>query len=211
MTTRGSAALLAAAVMLSVSVSVSGCGGDDDEPVRATGVDPDWYVELDRAVEDADDVGTIPVLSQGSCPLEAPVIAGTDLDEDTPDVGVSTLGESGHRLICRWSPPATALIVTRFDDPAELELARDSLSELGEQDNGDNVQVTEMITVGEREFFVRRTVFPTNDSHIDYSVWFLDEEEQGMVLLDVEAGDTDDLIETYDAQQAAEDMAALLS
>ena len=205
MTTRGSAALLAAAVML----SVSGCGGD--EPVRATGVDPDWYVELDRAVEDADGVGTIPVLSQGSCPLEDPVIAGTDLDEDTPDVGVSTLGDSGHRLICRWSPPATALIVTRFDDPAELELARDSLSELGEQDNGENVELTEMITVGEREFFVRRTVFPTNDSHIDYSVWFLDDEEQGMVLLDVEAGDTDDLIETYDSQQAAEDMADLLS
>ena len=209
MTTRGSAALLAVVVMFTGS-ACSG-GEDEGEPARATGVDPDWYAELDKAVEEAGPVGEIPTLSRGECPLETPVIAGNDLDEDSPDVGVSALGDSGHRLVCRWSPPATDLVVSRFEDPAELELTRESVGQLGEQDNGDNVRFTEKITVGEREFFVRRTVFPTNDAHIDYSVWFLDEDELGVVLLDIETTDTDDLIETYDAQQAAEDMAALLS
>ncbi|WP_322921302.1 hypothetical protein [Nocardioides renjunii] len=210
MTTRARAALLAPALTVTLAFTLAACS-DEPAPVRETGVDPEWYAELDRAVEDADQVGDVPVLSSGSCPIDTPEVAGHDLDEDSPDVGVSTLGDSGHRLICSWSPPATDLVVARFDDPAELELAREDVSRVGEVDNGQNVQVTEAITVGRREFFVRRTTFPTNDSHIDYAVWFLDEDEQGLVLLDVETTDTHDLIETYDAQQAAQDLADLLS
>lgn len=197
------------ALAVALVVVASGCSGED-EPERTSGVDLAWYDALDEAVADADDVGAVPVLSRGSCPIDTPVIAGEELDGST-DVGVSTLGDSGHRLICGWSPPATDLVVTRFEDPAELDLARDEVARLGEQDNGANVQTTTAVTVGEREIFVRRTVFPTNDTHIDYAAWYFDDEAAGMVLLDVEAGDERDLIDDYDAQQAAEDLAALLS
>lgn len=204
MVNRGTATLVACAALV-----LAGCSGED-EPELSEGVDAGWYDAVDEAVEDADDVGEIPVLARGECPIDTPEIAGEELD-DQPDVGVSTLGDSGHRLICSWSPPATNLVVSRFDDPAELELARAEVGEVGEQDNGANVQVTEAITVGERDFFVRRTVYPTNDTHIDYDVWYLDDDEAGMVLLEVEAGDDRDLISTYDTQQAAEDLADLLS
>ncbi|PUA81925.1 hypothetical protein C7S10_07725 [Nocardioides currus] len=188
---------------------LSGCSGDNPEPERSTGVDPEWYDALDAAVEDAGEVGDIPTLRSDDCPLDTPAVAGEELDGDT-DVGVSTLGDSGHRLVCRWSPPATDLVLTRFDDPAELELARDEVGEPGEQDNGDNVETTETITVGDRDLVVRRTVYPTNDSHIDYAAWYFDDESAGLVLLDVETTETRGLIESYDAQQAAEDLAALL-
>ncbi len=206
----GDALRLAVAAGLLV---LAGCSGDD-EPERTTGVDPEWYDALDRAVADAEEdrgeLGEMPVLTRAECPLDTPEIAGEEIDDD-PDMGVSSLGESGHRLICQWSPPATDLIVTRFEDPAELELARQAVSVLGTDDNGANVQETEAITVGERDFFVRRTTFPTNDSHVDYAVWYLDDADDAMVLLEVEASDTRDLIESYDTQQAAEDLAALLS
>ena len=208
MGSRGRAAALAA-VLVTLGFTMSGCTGED-EPERTSGVDPAWYDAVDEAVADADGVGEVPVLSRGSCPLDTPVIAGEELD-GSADVGVSTLGDSGHRLICGWSPPATDLVVTRFEDPAELDLAREEVARLGEQDNGANVQTTTAVTVGEREIFVRRTVFPTNDTHIDYAAWYLDDDGGGMVLLDVEAGDERDLIDDYDAQQAAEDLAALLS
>ena len=209
MTNRGRAIVLA--LLTTVLLTTGGCGGgDDDSPARTTGVDPAWYDELEAAVDDAGEIGEIPTLESGDCPLDTPSIAGEELEDD-PDVGVSTLGDSGHRLICRWSPPATDLVVTRFDDDAELELAQSEVSQEGEVDNGDNVQSTEVITVGQRELVVRRTEFPTNDSHIDYAVWYFDPDGSGMVLLDVEASDERDLIETYDAQQAADDMDALLS
>ena len=203
MGSRGRTAALAVALL----VMASGCTGEDERPV---GVDPEWYDAVDEAVADADQVGEMPVLSRGSCPVDTPVVAGEELDGST-DVGVSTLGDSGHRLICRWSPPATDLVVTRFEDAAELELARAEVGEVGEVDNGANVETTTAITVGEREIFVRRTVYPTNDTHVDYAAWYLDDENAGMVLLDVEAGDERDLIDSYDDQQAAEDLAALLS
>lgn len=205
MGSRGKAAVMAIALV----VVTSGCSGED-EPERRSGVDPGWFEAVDEAVADADGIGEVPVLSRGSCPFDTPVIAGEELDGST-DVGVSTLGDSGHRLICGWSPPATDLVVTRFEDPAELDLARDEVARLGEQDNGANVQTTTAVTVGEREIFVRRTVFPTNDTHIGYAAWYFDDASAGMVLLDVEAGDERDLIDDYDAQQAAEDLAALLS
>ena len=209
---------LTAGVLAPALVMLAGCTGEDPDkdsgrvsggPALATGVDPAWYAAVEQEVADADQVGAIPVLSRGECPLPTPRIAGEELDDD-PDVGVSTLGDSGERLVCRWSPPSTDVVVTRFDDPAELELARAEVSEVGEVDNGDNVRVTEAITLGERELFVRRTTYPTNDTHISYSAWYLDDEKSGLVLLDVDAGETRDLIETYDSQQAAEDLAALL-
>lgn len=201
----GRTALVAGALAL----VLSGCSGDD-EPARTTGVDPEWYSALEEAVADAGEIGEVPTLKKDDCPLgDPPVVAGEEVEEGAY-VGVSTLGDSGHRLICQWSPPATDLIVSRFDEAGELELARDEVSTVGEQDNGANVQVTEAITVGERDFFVRRTVFPTNDSHIDYAVWHFDDDNAAMVLLEVETTDTRDLITSYDAQQAAEDLAALL-
>ena len=104
--------------------------------------------QLDAAVEEAGAVGEIPTLSAGDCPIDTPEIAGEEPEDDAPDVGVSTLGESGHRLICSWSGPSADLVVGRFEDPAELDRARDDVGEDGEQDNGDNVEVTETITVG---------------------------------------------------------------
>ena len=81
---------------------------------------------------------------------------------------------------------------------------------MGEQDLGVTVQTTEEITVDEHEFIVRRAVFPTDDSHIDYSVWFFDEARPGMVILDVATTKDRGLIKSYTSQQAAEDLAALL-
>lgn len=183
---------------------------DDADPGRTTGVDTEWYDELDAAVAGAGEVGSVPVLERGDCPIDTPEVDGEELD-DSPDVGVSSVGESGHRLICSWSPPATDLVVTQFEDAAELELARDEIGQVGTQDNGANVQVTEAITVGERDFYVRQTTFPTNDAHVDYDAWYLDDDNTGFVLLSVEAADERNLIETYDAQQAAQDLADLLS
>ena len=99
------------------------------------------------------------------------------------------------------------LVVARFTDAAEfatVDAARRAQQEPG------NEQTDSEIVVGDRTFVVIRTVFPTNDSHIDYAVTYLDEAEQGLVRLDIETTDTRDLIDTYDARRAAEDLAALL-
>ena len=57
---------------------------------------------------------------------------------------------------------------------------------------------------------VVRKSFPTNDSHIDYGVTYLDTAGMGLVRLDVETTDDRGLIDSYTAQQAAQDLAALL-
>ena len=189
-------------------LALVGCSGDEEPPTKS-GIAAEWFDALDTAVEQAGQVGPIPKLEQGECPIGPPQIAGVAADGESV-VGVSAADSSKRRLICQWSGPVTELVVERFEDLSDLESARQEVSVTGEQDLGVTVQSTETITVGEREFVVRRAVYPSDDSHIDYSVWFFDEEGSGMAILDVETTQARQLITTYTAQQAAEDLEQLL-
>ncbi len=72
-----------------------------------------------------------------------------------------------------------------------------------------NVQTEQTLTAGAREILVKKTVYPTNDSHIDYAAYYFDDANLCTALLEVESTDTRGLIESYDEQQAADDLAAI--
>ena len=183
----------------------------DSATATGSGVPREWYAALGEnvaAAEQADEFGGIPVIyPEERCDITDSVsIAGEDTEREAGS-GVSTVGTSGSRYVCQFSGPSVDLVVARFTDAAEfatVDAARRAQQEAG------NEQSDFEIIVGDRTFVVIRTVFPTNDSHIDYAVTYLDEAEQGLVRLDIEATDTRDLIDTYDARRAAEDLAAVL-
>lgn len=126
---------------------------------------------------------------------------------ETFGTGASTLGAAGTRYFCSFTDPSVDLIVVQMDDDAsyaELQQSAKAYSEAG------NEQTDTMVTIGEREILVKKTVYPTNDTHIDYTATYFDADNLGTVILEVEAGETRGLIDSYDEQQAAEDLAAIL-
>lgn len=149
--------------------------------------------------------GQVPELdSDAPCPLEVDtVVAG---NRSRPfGAGVSNIGLSGRRAICDGTEPSTTLSVGHLDDPAEFAELE---AEAGPEQESGNDQTGSTETVGNRRYTVVRTTYPTNDSHIDYTVTFTDPTQRAYAVLQVET--TDEARQTYDAPQAARDLAAVL-
>ena len=138
------------------------------------------------------------------CPLGVDVrIAGTEAEDF--GAGVSTIGDTGHRAVCDYTDPSATLSVGHFTDRSELTQVESSA---GPQQEAGNEQTGSTETVGNRRFTVVRTTYPTNDSHIDYTVTFSDAAQLGYAVLQVET--TDEARQTYNPAQAAKDLAAVL-
>lgn len=149
--------------------------------------------------------GRVPKLdSDAPCPLEIETrVAGAP---SRPfGAGASEIGTSGRRVVCKGSRPSTTFSVGRLDDPIEFGKLVDGL---GPEQEAGNVQAGSTETVGNRSFDVVRTSYPTNDSHIDYTVTLTDPAQQAYATLQVET--TGDARQTYNAAQAAQDLAAML-
>jgi hypothetical protein len=142
--------------------------------------------------------------SDASCPLEVSMrIAGAEVEQF--GAGVSTIGDTGHRVVCEGTDPSITLSVGHLTSGPELTELQDNA---GPQQEAGNEQTGSTETVGNRRFTVVRTTYPTNDSHIDYTVTLTDPAELAYAVLQVET--TDDARETYSSNQAARDLAAML-
>jgi hypothetical protein len=177
----------------------------------SAGVPAAWYEALDERFADAEKdgpVGEVPtIVMDAECDLTDSVGIAGEPTERQSGSGVRTLGASGHSLVCTFSGPSVDLSINRFSDASELpavDAGRRATTESG------NEQIEQEIVLGSRTFVVVRKSFPTNDSHIDYGVTYLDTAGMGLVRLDVETTDDRGLIDSYTAQQAAQDLAALL-
>lgn len=138
------------------------------------------------------------------CPLGVDVrVAGRQPEEF--GAGVSALGESGHRAVCEYTDPSVTFSVGHFDNASELA---DVVRSAGPQQEVGNAQTGSIETVGNRRFTVVRTTYPTNDTHIDYSVTITDPTQLAYAVLQVET--TDEARQTYNSGQAARDLAAVL-
>lgn len=213
--------LLAGGAAALVLTGVSACGGSGGStaPVpgapRASGAGtpsgtsglPAALVErTDKAYRDAGSpTDEVPTLDpEDECPLHVDTqVAGKKNESD--GAGVSTIGSSGHRVVCEGTEPSTTFSVGHFTSAGELSELESSS---GAQTEAGNQQTGSTETVGNRTFTVVRTSYPTNDSHIDYTVTITDRGQLAYAVLQVET--TDEARQTYNSAQAARDLAAML-
>ena len=201
--------------LIAVGALTAGCTstepGEAQPPsVAGSGVPSSWYDTLDERYAETEQSGgvrSVPVFENNSgCELDVTVeIAGGPADADMN--AVHTTGDSGRSYVCRFTEPSGELSVTLFADAAEFATVDEARRA---QEQAGNEQTDEEIVIGSRTFAVVRKSFPTNDSHIDYGVTYLDTDKQGLVRLDVETTDDRGLIDSYTPQQAAQDLATLL-
>jgi hypothetical protein len=191
----------AAAVGLS-AILISGCSsGASSKPAKPGEVIPAaWYATVDAQFKKADGPSRIPTIDlDAKCALDATVrVSGKG--PDGFGSGASSVGDTGKRYQCEFSHPSSGLVVAKFTAEADYNEVADSLkarSQLG------NKQTEETFTLAGRTIRVVRTVYPTNDTHIDYEASVVDPANKGYALLSVEA--SDDLKSSYTSKQAAED------
>ena len=205
---------LSAATILCLTAcsGASDIGGGDsssDSGVARTNEVPDnWYqVTKDELAGAPDPTSEIPTID-----LDAPceLVDTIDIAGEPAEpfgAGASALDGTGSRYVCQFSEPSSDLVVVQAGDDSSFAALRENAKAFAETGNE---QTDTTITVGERDILVKKTVYPTNDSHVDYAATYSDDDNLGLVLLDVETSDTRGLIDSYDEQQAAEDLAAIL-
>lgn len=194
--------------------TLTGCGplvGDDAAPTASAGpqqpVPTALVARADKAYSDAGSPrSSVPELDlDADCPLDVRTrIAGQE--GKSFGSGVSGIGDTGHRAVCKTSKPSTTLSVGHFTEQAELTELQDNA---GPQQESGNDQTGSTETVDGRTFQVVRTSYPTNDSHIDYTVTITDPAQLAYAALQVET--TDKARQTYSANQAARDLAEILA
>lgn len=161
----------------------------------------------DKAWSDADSPHSrVPELDlDAKCPLDLDTLVAGQKNKSFGS-GVSGIGDSGHRAVCEGTKPSTTLSVGRFTDQAEFaELQADAVP----QQEAGNEQTGSTENVDGRTFSVVRTTYPTNDTHIDYTVTVTDPAQLAYVVLQIET--TDEARQTYSPNQAARDLSAMLT
>lgn len=213
--------LRATGLALAAVLALTACSGDagdegstgDDETATSadgltTGIPETWAAAIDDGKERYPEIGS---QGQGDFEWDCPFTDTVHVDGETMDSTMTTfwkLGDDTFEVECGFYPPtpASLLFAQAGDDSAFAELVEstDAFEQSG------NEQVHDEITVGDREYVVVTWTYPTNPAAgTRFVACYLDEETLSRACLDV--ADSDERSADYDAEQAAEDLSAVLT
>jgi hypothetical protein len=191
---------------------LAGCSDDGAEGSTglATGVPAHYADGISEGRERYPEVGSTGMGDFGwECPLETEIEVDGEEHHNVQHTTFFGPMEEVHLVECSFYRPfvvSLAYAEAESDEAfAALESATGAVEQVG------NEQTEETITVGERDFVVVHTDFPTNPAaDFNLTAHHLDPETRSRTTLEV-SGSSDGLSEEYDERAVAEDLAAILS
>ncbi|MQW74873.1 hypothetical protein GHK92_03225 [Nocardioides sp. dk4132] len=201
--------------MLSLALgagALAGCGDDEASPTdaRATGVPAHYADAIAEGLERYPEIGRTGMGDfQWDCPLETEIEVDGEEHDDVLHTTFFGPMEEVHLVECSFHEPFSVSLAYAEAESDEAFTALESATGAVEQSG--NEQTEETITVGERDFVVVHTDFPTNPAaDFNLTAHHLDPETRSRTTLEV-SGSSDGLSEEYDERAVAEDLAAILS
>lgn len=212
----GRLAAQAAGLALASLLVTSACGNDTadgdtelETPAGlATGIPETWAAGITDGKERYPDISA---QGQGDFAWECPLVESVEVDGETMDSTMTTfwkLDDDTFEVECEFYPPtpASLMFAQAGDDTAFAELvdSTDAFEQTG------NEQVQSEVTIGERDFVLVTWTYPTNpEAGTKHVACYLDEATLSRACLDI--ADSDERSKTYDAEQAAAELSAILS
>ncbi len=191
---------------------LTGCSDDGAEGSTglATGVPAHYADGIAEGLERYPEIGRTGMGDfQWDCPLETEIEVDGEEHDDVLHTTFFGPMEEVHLVECSFHEPFSVSLAYAEAESDEAFTALESATGAVEQVG--NEQTEETITVGERDFVVVHTDFPTNPAaDFNLSAHHLDPETRSRTTLEV-SGSSDGLSEEYDERAVAEDLAAILS
>ena len=206
----GWALALAAAACVASGCSDDESGDSGESGGLSTGVPAHYADGIGEGQERYPEIGTVGMGdARWACPLESSIVVDGGEHDNVQHTAFFQPVEDLYVVECSFYRPLSVdlLYAEAGTDAAfaELESTTAAVEQVG------NVQTEEAVTVGERDFVVVRTEYPTNPAAgVDHTAHYLDPQTRSRTTLDV-SGSSDDLSPDYDERDAAEDLAAILS
>lgn len=182
-------------------------GSDETTGSTGTGIPESYLAGIEDGLERYPDIGS---MGMGDISWDCPLTAEIEVDgrsQETLSTTFWKIDDGVHEVACDFYPPVPADL--RFalaeDDAAYARLVEST----GAVQQSGNEQVESAVTIGGRDLVLVTWEYPTNPAAgTKVDACYLDEELLARACLDVH--DADERSEGYDAEQAAQDLVAIL-
>lgn len=199
-------AATAAGFVLATLLTATACSSNAQEPLTV-GIPDTWPAAIDDGKERYPELGS---MGMGDARWNCPFTDTIEVDGKTMDDGDTIfwkLGDGTYEVECTFFPPTPASLKFAQAEDATAFAALTTSTAASEANSNES---QDAVTIGERDYILITTAYPTNPATGDsFVACYLDETTLSRACLDV--SHSDERSEDYDAQQAAEDLAAILT